>query len=138
MDPFHPGNFFVGNDGGVYSFNPSSGNWSALNASLSTALLQGVGPNPSNDNVTLAGSAGNGTVRFNGAQTGVTPQPWNAVDNGDSGFALFDRVNPTFAYHSFMTTLSRLGRDLALDRWRPHVEWRAADLHAARRAGGGE
>ncbi len=103
MDPFHAGNFFAGNDGGVYSFNPSSGNWSALNASLSTALLQSVGPNPSNDNVTLAGSAGNGTVRFNGA---ATPQPWNAVDNGDSGFALFDRVNPTFAYHSFMTTLA--------------------------------
>ena len=69
-DPFHPGNFFVGNDGGVYSFNLLSGTWTALNASLSTALLQGVGPNPSNDNVTLAGSAGNGTVRFNGAQPG--------------------------------------------------------------------
>lgn len=106
IDPFHPGNFFVGNDGGVYSFNPSSGNWTALNGSLSTALLQGVGPNPSNDKVALAGAAGNGTARFNGVQTGVTPQPWSAVDSGDSGFALFDRVNPSFAYHSFMTTLS--------------------------------
>jgi hypothetical protein len=28
------------------------------------------------------------------------------VDGGDGGFALFDRVNPTFAYHSFMTTPS--------------------------------
>ncbi len=106
MDPFHPGNFFAGNDGGVYSFNPSSGNWSALNASLSTALLQGVGPNTSNDNLMLAGSAGNGAVRFNGAQAGVVPQPWNSVNSGDSGFALFDRVNPSFAVHSFMTTLS--------------------------------
>ena len=105
-DLFHPGNFFVGNDGGVYSFNLSSGIWTALNTSLSAALLQGVGPNPSNDNVTLAGGAGNGTVRFNGTQTGVTAQPWNAVDSGDSGFALFDRVNPSFAYHSFMTTLT--------------------------------
>ncbi len=102
-DPFHPGNFFVGNDGGVYAFNLLSATWTALNASLPTALLQSVGPNPSNDNVTLAGSAGNGTVRFSGT---VMPQPWSAVDNGDSGFALFDRVNPTFAYHSFMTTLA--------------------------------
>jgi photosystem II stability/assembly factor-like uncharacterized protein len=106
MDPFHPGNFFAGNDGGVYAFAPSSGNWSALNASPSVALLQSVGPNPSNDHVMLAGSAGNGTVLYDGTQAGVKPQPWNAVDNGDSGFALFDRVNPTFGYHSFMTTPS--------------------------------
>ena len=100
-DPFNPGNFFVGNDGGLFSFNSSSGNWTALNTNLSTAVLQGIGPHPSNNNVMLAGVAGNGTVMFNGA---VTPQPWNAVDYGDSGFAIYDRVNPGFAYHSFMTT----------------------------------
>jgi photosystem II stability/assembly factor-like uncharacterized protein len=104
IDPFHPGNFFIGNDGGVYSFNLSSGNWNSLNASLSTALVQSVGPNPSNDNLMLAGAADNGTVRFNAVPAGVTQQPWNAVDRGDGGFALFDRVNPAFAYHSFMTT----------------------------------
>ncbi len=106
MDPFHPGSFFVGNDGGVFSFNPSSGTWSALNSTLSVAQLQGIGPNPSNDSVTLAGAAGNGTVRLNSAPTGVKPQAWSAVDSGTGGFALFDRVNPAFAYHSFMTTLS--------------------------------
>ena len=104
MDPFNAGRFFAGNDGGVFSFNPASGVWSALNASLSVAQLQGVGPHPSNDNLMLAGASGNGVVRFNGAQAGVTPQPWSAVESGDGGFALFDRVNPTFAYRDFMTT----------------------------------
>src|SRR4029077_8133515 len=65
IDPFNFNKFFVGNDGGLYAFNSSSGNWSALNSSLPTTTLQGLGPNPSNDNVMLAGSAGNGTVRFN-------------------------------------------------------------------------
>ena len=104
MDPFNPGRFFVGNDGGLYSYNPSSGTWTSLNAGLSTAIIQSVGPNNSNNNLMLAGSANNGTVRFNGASGGVAPQSWNAVDSGDSGFALYDRVNPNFAYHSFMTT----------------------------------
>src|SRR5579872_389730 len=99
-DPFNPGNFFVGNDGGLFSYNSSSGSWTALNTSLSTAVLQGVGPHPSNNSVMLVGAAGNGTVMFNGA---MAPQPWRAVDNGDSGFAIYDRVNPAFAYHSFMT-----------------------------------
>jgi len=67
-------------------------------------LLQSLGPHPSNNNVMLAGSAGNGTSLFNGSQTGVTPQPWNGVDAGHGGFAVFDRVNPTFAYHSSMTS----------------------------------
>jgi len=103
-DPFNTGHFFAGNDGGLYSYNSSSGNWTALNASLSTAMLQSLGPHPSNNNVMLAGSAGNGTSLFNGSQTGVTPQPWNGVDAGHGGFAVFDRVNPTFAYHSSMTS----------------------------------
>ncbi len=42
-------------------------------------------------------------VRYNGP---VTPQPWNTLDPGDAGFAFYDRVNPSFAYHNFMTTLS--------------------------------
>jgi photosystem II stability/assembly factor-like uncharacterized protein len=103
MDPFHPGSFFVGTDGGLYSYNSSSGNWSALNTSLSTALIQSVGPNNSSDSLMLAGSATNGTVRLNGA---AMPQAWNAVDPGDSGMATFDKVNPSFAYHGFMTTSS--------------------------------
>jgi hypothetical protein len=104
MDPFNAGNFFAGNDGGVYSFNSSSGNWTARNASLSAALFQSVGPNSSSNNLMLAGSAGNGTVRFNGAQAGISPQPWNAVDAADGGFAIFDRVNPNFAFHDFATS----------------------------------
>jgi hypothetical protein len=99
-DPFNPGNFFVGNDGGLFSYNSSTGNWTALNNSLSTALLQGLGPHPTNANLMLAGAAGNGTIQLNG---GAMPQSWEAVDNGESGIALYDRVNPSFAYHSFMS-----------------------------------
>jgi hypothetical protein len=104
MDPFNPGRFFVGNDSGLYSFNPSTGAWTALNTSLSTAIVDSIGPNNSSNNLVIAGSDANGTLRFNSASAGVTPQPWNAVDTGDSGFALYDRVNPNFAYHSFMTS----------------------------------
>ncbi|HVN29474.1 MAG TPA: hypothetical protein VMT64_13345, partial [Candidatus Binataceae bacterium] len=101
IDPFNSGHFFVGNDAGLFSYNPASGAWTALNAGVSTAIIQSVAPNNANNNLMLAGAADNGTVRL--SANSVAPQPWSAVDQGAGGFALYDKVNPNFAYHSFMT-----------------------------------
>ena len=50
----------------------------------------------------IAGFQDNGTARFNATQPPASS--WTQVDNLDGGFALFDTVNPTFAYHTFATT----------------------------------
>jgi hypothetical protein len=97
FDPYHPGSFLLGNDGGLYGFDPSTGAWSALNSTLAVAQVQSVGPNPSNNSALLAGLQDNGTVLYNGSSG------WDATDQLDGGFALFDQVNPSFAYHTYET-----------------------------------
>ncbi|HYK64205.1 MAG TPA: hypothetical protein VEY94_04615 [Patescibacteria group bacterium] len=102
FDPAGAHSFYLGNDGGLYRFNSGSQSWSALNASISAMQAQSIGPHPTNSSVTLAGFIDNGTARFNAAQPPASS--WADVDDLDGGFALFDAVSPSFAYHTFATT----------------------------------
>jgi hypothetical protein len=102
FDPAAAHSFYVGNDGGLYRFDAGSQSWAALNSSIGAAQAQSVGPHPTNSNVTIAGFIDNGTALFNGTQPAASS--WSEVDNFDGGFALFDAVNPSFAYHTFATT----------------------------------
>ena len=102
FDPASAHSFYLGNDGGLYRFNVGTLAWTALNSSVSASQAQSVGPHPTNSNVVLAGFQDNGTALFNAAQPPASS--WTEVDNLDGGFALFDLVNPLFAYHTFATT----------------------------------
>ncbi len=104
FDPANVHNFFLGNDGGLYSFAVGSQSWSALNASIAAMQAQSVGPHPTDNTLALAGLQDNGTARFDSTQP--LASSWTEVDGLDGGFTLFDRVNPTFAYHTFATTLA--------------------------------
>jgi centrosomal CEP192-like protein len=94
--------FYLGNDGGLYHFDAGSLTWAPLNATISVAQAQSVGPHPTNSNVVIAGFQDNGTALYNATQPPASS--WTEVDNLDGGFALFDTVNPLFAYHTFATT----------------------------------
>ena len=102
FDPAGAHSFYLGNDGGLYRFAAGSATWAALNASIGVAQAQSVGPHPTNNNVAIAGFQDNGTARFDATQPPASS--WTEVDNLDGGFALFDTVNPLFAYHTFATT----------------------------------
>jgi hypothetical protein len=102
FDPASVHSFYVGNDGGLYRFDVGTLAWTPLNSSISASQAQSVGPHPTNSSVMLAGFQDNGTALFNAAQPPASS--WTEVDNLDSGFALFDLVNPLFAYHTFATT----------------------------------
>ena len=102
FDPASAHSFYLGNDGGLYRFATGAQTWTALNASLSVAQAQSVGPHPTNSSVMLAGFQDNGTARFDATKPPASS--WSQVDNLDGGFALFDTVNPLFAYHTFATT----------------------------------
>ena len=105
FDPASAHSFYLGNDGGLYRFDAGTLTWAALNASISAAQAQSVGPHPTNSAVAIAGFQDNGTALFNAAQP--PSSSWTEVDNLDGGFALFDTVNPLFAYHTFATTSAR-------------------------------
>ncbi len=102
FDPASAHSFYLGNDGGLYRFDAGTLDWAALNASISAAQADSVGPHPTNSAVAIAGFQDNGTARFAAAQPPASS--WTEVDNLDGGFALFDTVNPLFAYHTFATT----------------------------------
>lgn len=94
-DPFATGRAYVGNDGGLYSLDIASGIYTPLNATLGVGQIQGIGPHPSDSNRMLAGFQDNATQLYAGSAG------WNVVlESGDTGFALFDQVNPSFAYEA--------------------------------------
>jgi hypothetical protein len=102
FDPAAAHSFYLGNDGGLYRYDAGALTWTALNTSIGVAQAQSVGPHPTNSTVAIAGLLDNGTARFDATQAPASS--WTQVDNLDGGFAIFDLVNPVFAYHSFATT----------------------------------
>ena len=90
---------FLGNDGGAFKFTLTGisggvATFIELNDGLSTGQMQGIGPHPTNNTRVLAGYQDNGTQLYTGTLG------WNSVTTGDGGFALFDHLNPAFAYHT--------------------------------------
>jgi len=101
FDPASPHSFYLANDGGIYRFDATSAQWSALNATIGVAQIQSVGPHPTDANTILAGLESNGTARFDGTQP--VQSAWSEVDGLEGGFALFDPTNPALAYHTYAT-----------------------------------
>ena len=101
--PFNPNKLYLGNDGGFYVYDLAKGNWTAFfnnnqNATISSGQIQGIGPHPTDNTKLLAGFQDNGTQLYTGTLG------WNTVETGDGGFALFDALDPNFAYHTFATS----------------------------------
>src|SRR5208337_2611794 len=55
-------------------------------------------PHPTNSFKLLAGFQDTGTQLYAG------PLAWNTVDTSDGGFALFDHLDPNFAYHTYASS----------------------------------
>ncbi|HEV3199464.1 MAG TPA: IPT/TIG domain-containing protein, partial [Bryobacteraceae bacterium] len=87
---------YIGNDGGVYSttdVSASTVNWTALNNTLAiTQFYPGMSIDPSNPQVTVAGTQDNGTQLYEGDVS------WQAVTCGDGGFTAVDPAFPGLAY----------------------------------------
>ncbi len=99
FDPTDSSKVYVGNDGGIFLLNSGAGDtWTSLNETLNTGQIQGIGPDPQDDNRALAGFQDNGTQLYTGALG------WTGVDTADGGMALIDPTNPLFAYHTFAST----------------------------------
>jgi hypothetical protein len=103
IDPFNSNRLYIANDGGFYAYDLAAGSWTSFfnneqNQTVSSGQIQGIGPHPTDNHRLLAGFQDNGTQLYTGTLG------WNTVETGDGGFALFDRVAPNFAYHTFATT----------------------------------
>lgn len=103
---------YIANDGGVYSttdVSASTVNWTSLNDTLAvTQFYPGMSIDPSNPQVTVAGTQDNGTQRYDGDLS------WQSVTCGDGGFTAVDPAFPALAYAacqniSFQRSLSLTG-----------------------------
>jgi autotransporter-associated beta strand protein len=95
------GRLLVGTDGGIWRLdNPTPGaiHWTDLNGDLAITQFNGVSGSPSDPNVALGGSQGNGVELFNGSTA------WTETDTGDSGQVHFDPQTPSIAYAVHITS----------------------------------
>ena len=96
-DPFS-NLIYAGNDGGLYSYDPAARSFNPLNSTLAVGQIQSIGPHPTNSFKLLAGFQDTGTQLYTGTLA------WNTVDTSDGGFALFDHLDPNFAYHTYASS----------------------------------
>jgi autotransporter-associated beta strand protein len=87
------GRIILGNDGGVWRWDPTASAWTDINGNLSISNVNGVAVDPNNLNVAYAGSTDNGLGAFTGGKA------WNQIDNGDGGLVSVDPLNPGTVYH---------------------------------------
>ena len=111
VDPFNTNILYIGDDGGFYSYDLSTGTgvWTALSFGFSAGQIQGIGPHPWDNAKLIAGFQDNGTQIYSGSQgwpvSGGTELfgLFGEIETGDGGFALFDQIDPDYAYHTFAT-----------------------------------
>jgi photosystem II stability/assembly factor-like uncharacterized protein len=90
------GRYLDGDDGGIYRLDdpgPTSIVWSQLNGNLNTIQFQSIGLHPTDSNVALGGSQGNGTSRYTGSLS------WALVEGADGGMVKFSKTMPSRVYH---------------------------------------
>ena len=85
----------LGNDGGIWRFDPAGPTWTNLNGNLNTIQFTGIGLHPNSTTTAVGGSQDNGTEAYSGALV------WNETDGGDGGFAQISQTNPTRWYHTY-------------------------------------
>jgi hypothetical protein len=83
----------LGNDGGIWRYDPTVPSWTNLNGNLNTIQFTGVGLHPSSTSTIVGGSQDNGTESSTGSLV------WSMIDGGDGGFAQISQTIATRWYH---------------------------------------
>ncbi|HZU28084.1 MAG TPA: hypothetical protein VFA04_21315 [Bryobacteraceae bacterium] len=86
---------YLGNDGGIWRFDPTVPSWTNLNSNLNTIQFTGIGLHPSSSTTVLGGSQDNGTELYTGNVV------WSQTDGGDGGFAQISQTLGTRCYHTY-------------------------------------
>src|ERR1035438_3748744 len=82
----------LGNDGGLWRFDPAGPSWTNLNGTLNTIQFTGIGVHPTNNQIVVGGSQDNGTELTSSSAT------WNSTDGGDGGYSQISQTNGLICY----------------------------------------
>lgn len=86
------GRLLLGNDGGIWRFDPAGPSWTNLNGNLNTIQFTGIGIHPTSTQTILGGSQDNGSELSNGSTT------WTEVEGGDGGYSQISQTAPMICY----------------------------------------
>jgi hypothetical protein len=82
----------LGNDGGIWRYDPAVPSWTNLNGNLNTIQFMGIGLHPTNAQTIVGGSQDNGTELTTGNLE------WTETDGGDGGFTQISQTNGLVCY----------------------------------------
>ena len=87
------GRLLLGNDGGLWRFDPLANTWTNLNGNLNTIQFTGIGLHPTSLTSSGGGSQDNGTEVYSGSVV------WNETDGGDGGLLQISQTTGSQWYH---------------------------------------
>jgi len=87
------GKLLLGNDGGVWRYDPTGPSWTNLNGNLNTIQFTGIGLTGISTSPIGGGSQDNGTEKYTGTLV------WSAIDGGDGGLTQISQTLATRWYH---------------------------------------
>ena len=88
-DPRNARQLYAGTDGGIFSSTDGGDSWTSRNAGLVVSMYYpGIAQHPTDPNIVIGGLQDNGTLLSNGTQW------YNAVFDGDGGFAAINFASP--------------------------------------------
>ena len=82
----------LGNDGGIWRYDPAGPSWTNLNGNLNTIQFTGIGIHPTSTQTVIGGSQDNGTELTTGSAQ------WNSTDGGDGGYSQISQTNASIIY----------------------------------------
>ena len=96
FDPENPNVIYTGNDGGIYRSKDAGNIWDdSINKGLCITQFEFMEQHPNSDNLILAGTQDNGTVRYEGSTK------FYLSDDGDGGFVCIDPNQPDNIWHTY-------------------------------------
>jgi len=76
----------LGNDGGIWRYDPTGPSWTNLNGNLTTIQFTQIGLHPTSSSTVIGGSQDNGTEAYSGTVV------WTEDDGGDGGYTAISQT----------------------------------------------
>jgi hypothetical protein len=82
----------LGNDGGIWRYDPTVPSWTNLNGNLNTIQFTGIGLHPTSTSIVVGGSQDNGTELTSGSTQ------WTVTGGGDGGYSQISQTSSSICY----------------------------------------
>lgn len=96
FSPANPGEYYLGNDGGVSKTTDGGATFQSLNSTLTLSQFIGIAAHPTNPAIIYGGTQDNGSQRL-----GDSPR-WYETVTGDGGHTVINPLNPSVVFMTYV------------------------------------